>query len=190
MTKYRLLTWINKLKPFLDTHTSHYKDHYRYWTGLLLFVRIFIAILVSLNLINITAIPLLVITILTFLLTAIAWIGGGVYKTWPRNLLECSFFINLGILAVSTLFILKIGGNQEALTYTSGSIALTKFFGILVYHIYHQARKLSILKKWGLALTTKFNKLQKDEGEKDDFIESIHQLTYTTVGLREPLLDT
>ena len=47
-----------------------------------------------------------------------------------------------------------------------------------------------MLKKWSLALATKkFNKLQNDGGEKDELIESVQQMTYTTVGLREPILD-
>ena len=36
----RLFSWIDKLKPFLDTHTGPYKDKARFWTGLLLLVRI------------------------------------------------------------------------------------------------------------------------------------------------------
>ena len=189
LTKYRLLKWINKLKPVLDAHTVHYRDHYRYWTGLLLLVRAVIAIIVSLNLTNITAIPLLIITIIMFLLTATAWSGGGVYRTWPRNLLECSFFLNLGILAVSTMFVLKIGGNQEALFYTSGTIALLEFLGILVYHIYYQAKKLRRVREWGSATLAMCIKKPKDEEENVDLIESTHKVTHTTVDLREPLLE-
>ena len=189
LTKYRLLKWINKLKPFLDAHTGHYRDHYRYWTGLLLLVRVVIALLVSLNLTNITAAPLLVVTIMMFMLVAAAWSGGGVYRTWPRNLLECSFFVNLGIFAVSTMFVLKIGGNQEALFYTSGTVALLEFLGILVYHVYHQAKKLKRMREWGSAAAAMCVKRPKDKGETVDLVESTHKVTQTTVGLREPLLE-
>ena len=189
LTKYRPLKWINKLKPFLDAHTGHYRDHYRYWTGLLLLVRVVIAIFVSLNLTNITAIPLLIVAVIMFVLIATAWSGGGVYMIWPRNVLECSFFLNLGIFAVSTMFVLKIGGNQEALFYTSGTIALLEFLGILVYHIYHQAKKLRRVREWGSTAMTKCTKRPKDEGENLDLMESTRKVTHTTVGLREPLLE-
>ena len=192
LTKYRLLKWINKLKPFLDAHTGHYRDHYRYWTGLLLLARVIIAIFVSLNLANtVVTVPLLVVTIMMFMLVAIAWSGGGVYRSWPRNLLECSFFLNLGIFAVSTMFVLKIGGNQEALFYTSGTIALLEFLGILVYHIYHQAKKLRRVREWALATVAncKCIKRPKDEEENVDLAESTCKVTHTTVGLREPLLE-
>ena len=185
------MKWINKLKPFLDAHTGHYRDHYRYWTGLLLLARVIIAIFVSLNLANtVMTVPLLVVTIMMFILVAIAWSGGGVYRNWPRNLLECSFFLNLGIFAVSTMFVLKIGGNQEALFYTSGTIALLEFFGILVYHIYHQTKKLRRVREWALATVAKqCIKRPKDEEENVDLVESTCKVTHTTVGLREPLLE-
>ena len=190
LTKYRLLKWINKLKPFLDAHTGHYRDHYRYWTGLLLLVRVVIAIFVSLNLTNITAAPLLIVAIIMFMLIATAWSGGGVYRTWPRNLLECSFFLNLGIFAVSSMFVLKIGGNQEALFYISGTTALLEFLGILVYHVYHQAKKLRRVKQcMGSTEVAMCIKKNKNEGENVDLVESTHKVTHTTVGLREPLLE-
>lgn len=190
LTKYRPLKWINKLKPFLDAHTGHYRDHYRYWTGLLLLARVIIAIFVSLNLTNtVMTVPLLIVTIVMLMLIAIAWSGGGVYRSWPRNLLECFFFLNLGIFAVSTMFVLKIGGNQEALFYTSGTIALLEFLGILVYHTYHQAKKLRRVQEWASATVAKCIKRPKDEGENVDLVESTCKVTHTTVGLREPLLE-
>ena len=189
LTKYRPLKWINRLKPFLDAHTGHYRDHHRYWTGLLLLVRVVIAICVSLNLTNVMPIPLLVVTVTMFMLIATAWSGSGVYRTWPRNLLECSFFLNLGILAVSTMFVLKIGGNQEALFYTSGTIALLEFLGILAYHVYHQTIKLRRLSQWSSAIAGKFSKKDRSEEENVDLIESTHHVTHTIVGLREPLLE-
>ena len=188
LTKYRLLGWINKLKPFLDSHTGHYKDHYRFWTGLLLLVRLIIAVLVSINFSNIVAAPMLVVAILMFLLTAVAWINGGVYKKWPNNLLECSFFVNLGIFSVSTVFVLKIGGNQEAVFYTSGTIALLEFFGIIFYHVYFQINKLAKVRQWRLNTPAMFGKLNKGDGEQVDLIESTHQVTSSDVGLRESLL--
>lgn len=189
LTKYRPLKWINKLKPFLDAHTAHYKDSHRYWTGFLLLARVFIALFVSLNLNNISAIPLLVITILMFAVLTIALSGGGAYRDWPRNVLECSFFINLGILAVSTLFVLKIGGNQRALFYTSGTIALLEFVGITMYHVYCQVSKLSRVRKWSSAVVSKFKKPKKKKEDNFDLTESTQPVTHTTVSFREPLLD-
>ena len=37
---HKPLRWVNKLKPFLDAYQGPYNDKYRYWTGLMLVVRI------------------------------------------------------------------------------------------------------------------------------------------------------
>ena len=193
LTKYRLLKWINKLKPFLDAHTNHLKDDQRNWNGFLLYPKI-ISVSFTFNL-NITT-TLLIITILMFLLIATAWTdGGGVYKTKPRNILDCSFFVNLGILAVSTLFVLKNGGNQEVLFYISGSIALLEFFGIVVFHTYSQAYKLTRVKKWSATVATKLKKLKikiKKNEDNEDVLDprSLPLETHSNVSLREPLLDS
>ena len=35
---YRLLRWVNKLKPLLDAYQGPYRDQFRYWTGLILYM--------------------------------------------------------------------------------------------------------------------------------------------------------
>jgi len=35
-SSFRLLRWVQRLKPLLDAYTEPYKDKYRFWTGLLL----------------------------------------------------------------------------------------------------------------------------------------------------------
>ena len=37
---YKIFGWINQFKPLFDAYTGPYKDNHRYWTGLLLLVRI------------------------------------------------------------------------------------------------------------------------------------------------------
>jgi predicted outer membrane repeat protein len=46
---YKPFHWVNKLKPFFDAYTGPYKDKHRYWTGLLLLVRIVLFIVYSTN---------------------------------------------------------------------------------------------------------------------------------------------
>ena len=37
---WRGLQWVNKLKPFLDSYQAPFKDRYRFWPGVLLFIRL------------------------------------------------------------------------------------------------------------------------------------------------------
>ena len=46
---YKAFFWINKLKPIFDAYSGPYKDKHRYWTGLLLLVRIVVFLLFSVN---------------------------------------------------------------------------------------------------------------------------------------------
>jgi hypothetical protein len=70
----------------------------------------------------------------------------GVYKRWPINILEFSFYLNLCI----TSGFLGINYNKQkhiSVIYTSVSIAAITFFGILVYHCYSQVKSTRAWKK-------------------------------------------
>jgi len=60
-----------------------------------------------------------------------------VYRKFSLNLLEHSFFANLGIVSATTLFTSYINGNQNAVISVSAGIALATFCGIFTYHSYH-----------------------------------------------------
>ena len=70
----------------------------------------------------------------------------GVYKRWPINILEFSFYLNLCI----TSGFLAFNYNKQknvSVVYTSVSIAAIIFFGILVYHCYSQIKSTKAWKK-------------------------------------------
>ena len=77
-----------------------------------------------------------------------------IYKLWYLNVLEASFIINLLVLAIGTYYVELSGGNQNALTYTSVSVAFATFFGIVVYH--------SCLRIKGSKLFEKFTNTRND----------------------------
>ena len=139
--KLRCLSWANyvRMKSFLDAHHAPYKDRHRYWIGLLLLVR-FVLFLVS-AIVDIGSpqdphVNLLMIIISSVVLQIWVWnASGGVYKQWYLNTLESSFILNLNILAGTTYQVRVAGGNQAAVFYTSVSIALVTFIGIIIYHV-------------------------------------------------------
>ena len=51
------------------------------------------------------------------------------------NILESLSFLNLGILALATLYVRNAGGNQTALVCISVGIAFLTFVTILFYHM-------------------------------------------------------
>ena len=132
----RVLFWAQKLKPLFDAYTGPYKDIYRYWTRLLLLVRIILFLVFSMNIrgsadINLLATIVRVLSLITY--TALA---GSVYKTWYLNAIEYSFFLNLGVLSSATLYTSTVSGRgQTAVACTSVSIAFALFIIIVVLHI-------------------------------------------------------
>ena len=135
---YRLLSWMRKIKPFLDAHTGPYKDKYQFWAGLLFLVRITLFISFAANSLGDTSLNLLFVSMMVMLLLGFKWVASGIYKNWLLDTLEASFFLNLGMLSVSSLYI-QTGSSEEGITRDvvssiSLSVAYATFIGILIYH--------------------------------------------------------
>ena len=127
---------MKKLKPLFDAYTGPYKDKHRYWTGLLLLVRIILFLIFSLNILGSANINLLAIIVTVLLLFTHFSVTGGVYKTWHLNIIEYSFFLNLGVLSSATLYTSTVSGEgQTAAAYISVGIAFALFLIIVVFHI-------------------------------------------------------
>jgi predicted outer membrane repeat protein len=192
-SSHRLLSWVNKLKPFIDAHEGPYKDRLRNWTGILLLVRIFLSILNTVNIGDYDDnVILLVIAIVMFILLAFGWVArGGMYKKWPLNILECSFFLNLGILSVATLFVRLSGDRgQYGVIQTSGTIALLELGGVITYHVYMQLFTFKRFRRWKENVLAKVKRKPKKETPPP--LEPNYTTTsmkFTTLSLREPLID-
>ena len=137
-----LLSWVRnpKLKAILDAYHAPYKPKHRYWTGLLLLVRCALFLVFAFNISGNDSINLLVISSTTSGIFIWFAFSGMVYKKWCLNALELSFILNLGILAVTTIYVKVSGGSQAAVAYTSVGIAFLTFVGIVTYHIYLQIK--------------------------------------------------
>ena len=133
-----LSSWVKSpnLKAILDAYHAPYKPKHQYWTGLLLLVRCALFLVFAFNISGNDSVNLLVICSATFGIIVGFALSGMVYKSWCLNALELSFILNLGILAVTTIYVKVSGGSQAAVAYTSVGIAFLTFVGIVTYHIY------------------------------------------------------
>ena len=130
-----MFRWVGRLKPLFDAYAGPYKDRYRFWTGLLLLVRLILYSTFALNVFGEPTLNLLTISLACLSLLAL---GHRVYKKWPLDLLEIFFLLNLGALSTATAYTQSIGGDQAAATYTSVSIALALFILVLSYHFHKE----------------------------------------------------
>ena len=138
---YRCFSWIARLKPVIDAYTALHviKEKCRYWTGLLLAVRLFLMLAFAANVSNEKNINLAAIILSCLFLLTVAWSVGGVYKKSYLNILNASHIVNL---AVSSLLILQEEHISVTIAYFSVSVAFLTMFCVLVYRIYQRVKLL------------------------------------------------
>ena len=98
---WRALGWVNKLKPLFDSYTSPYKDRYRFWSGMLIVVRLPLYLLFAVS--YDSNVRLLGINGMVFLYTLFLC-SLAVYKRWDHLVLEGYFFVNLMAITTTKLF--------------------------------------------------------------------------------------
>ena len=164
LSHYRIVHWIVvKKMPFFENYFSPLKGQHRYWIGVLLVCRS-ILLLVSVSVNDVKAYLLAITTVVVILLVYLANLPSpsrsenmkkyayfsGCYRNWYLSVLESSFFLNLGILSIGTLYLWSTSHynfhtSTPYLSYISVGIVFMQFIGIIVYHSYFSIRKYSNL---------------------------------------------
>ena len=150
LSKMSFFSCMWKLKPFLDAYTGPYTNQGRYWTGLLLVVRLALFVASSFN--HSTGTTSLNVTlanmILVFLLILPWLLQTGIYcKQW-LNVLECLFLLNLTILVTGTQYLLFYHKPhlQKWLTHLSVGLAFIIFILITLYYHICQHESIKLIK--------------------------------------------
>ena len=194
---YKPFRWVNKLKPLFDAYTGPYKDKHRYWTGLLLLVRIGLFIVFSTNTSGDPAINLLAIIVVVMCLLAYLVVFGGIYKNWLLNILENSLLLNLAILSAAILYTTSADKSSHILSQVSVSHTLCTTMLVITHHglmVVLKALKLDM--KVNLKAFWRSNKTDKqlrdqtaDELQQHDMILNGLPVTHSVIELKEPLLE-
>ena len=193
-SSYRVLFWVKRLKPLFDAYTGPYKDRHRYWTGLLLLVRIVLFLIFSLNIRGSSDINLLAISLTVLSLFMHGVLFGTVYKTWSLNVIEYSFFFNLGVLASVTLYMTDVQQGQLGVVYASVSIAFTQFIIIVTFHALQRFRSSHHCNRIYVNLVTKLKVTRSALKQliykpKNPHHNTQPRVTHTRIELRESLLE-
>ena len=155
LLRYRdraIFNWVKyqKLRHFLEPYHAPYNGKYRYWTGLLLFVRAFLYIIAALNFSLDPRVELMsVILIVGGLILLKGVIAKRVYKNWLIDIMEVGIYFNLVAFPALTWYNLDFGGNQVAVAYTSVMITFILLLVVIVFHVLRYTRlyKWSFVKK-------------------------------------------
>ena len=192
---YKVFCWINQFKPLFDAYTGPYKDNHRYWTGLLLLVRIALFTVFSTNTSGDPAINLLAITVTIVCLFAYLALFAGVYKVCLLNILEYSFLLNLIILSVGVLYATSVNNKPvHVVTQISIAITLSVTLVIIAYHMFNMIIKLleahTNIKISTILKNKAANNLANNDGPKECVITELdRQVTHSVVELTEPLIN-
>ena len=139
----RIFHWVGnqKLYLFLEPYHAPYTFKHRYWTGLLLLIRVGLYIFISMvNRSNDPAVNHLATgMVMIGLLLAKSLLGNSqcIYKKWPVEVLEMMSYFNIALYSVTKLYLLETNSNSEdILGYISGTFTFILFLLVFVYHIF------------------------------------------------------
>ena len=146
------------LRLFIVPYHAPYKPKHRYWTGLLLLVRIVVYIISAGTLSMDHTISIIAIGIATSILLMLS--TNRPYKKRPIEVIEIISFTNIICLCLATVFLSKGGQGQDIVACISGSITFIMFLIVLSYHI---LTELCFKTKFGKAFKQKFRRHEDTE---------------------------
>ena len=137
-SSHKCFKWSIRIVPLIEPYFGPLKIAHYYWVGLLLLVRGVLLIILTLTYTTTPSASVLSLVITMALLFVLLSYTGSVYRNKLLSLLECSFFVNLHVLAASVLFIdVELSDfSKEVAVTTSMTIAFIQFLGISFYHLY------------------------------------------------------
>ena len=147
VSHHHLFSWVTRLKPLFDAYTGPFNANARFWTGLLLIVRILILITSAYNSGGDPGKTLDTILVTVVLLLATSHLlSAGLYRQHYLNILESWFLVNLAILSASAKSHYTVRFSTISSHLLVGLAFLTAL-GIIAYHIskVKSTRKLALL---------------------------------------------
>ena len=187
-----IFKWVRyqKLCLFLEPYHAPYTAKYRYWTGLLLFVRVLLFLISVLNFSLDPRVDLLsVILVVGGLILLKGVIAKRVYKNWLLDVMETAIYFNLVVFSALTWYNLDFGGNQVAVAYTSVMIIFILYLGVIVFHVlfYTRLYKCSFVEKAFKWTSSKLLEKKPKEQPPNDAPEELdgYQLERSVVGDQE-----
>ena len=183
---WRVLSWINKLKPFMDAYHAPYRMNKRHWIGIYLLARCGLYVIFACTAVGNYDDNLLA----TFsIIAGLSIVKGRVYEKCYNDFLESSFILNLCVLSVATFYLSKNitddrrDGIQVILSGVSVGIAFVYFIGIVVFHTYQRLESIGLFKS---------NHIFHRFSDREKIIANdvnTETITNSSINLRELLLD-
>ena len=136
-----IFKWVryHRFYLFVEPYHAPYTFKHRYWTGLLLLVRVVLYIASALNVSGAPGVNLLVTGFVMFSLFLLKeTLYNPIYRKLPVEFLETTCYVNIILLSFSSLYTLEAKKDQTVVAYISGTIIVALFFVVLVYHTFSE----------------------------------------------------
>ena len=137
LARFKIFSWWVKLKPFIDAYNGPYRDKYRYWTGLLLLVRVLLVPIIATN----PSIGLKLAVAISVLLLSIMAFTSGLYRHKALDALEIWFILQVILVAF-------LATKNNYMGYVSVTLVIITVICILIFHILYQLNQTEKIKLW------------------------------------------
>ena len=129
-----------KLHHFMAPYHAPYNIDHRYWTGLLLFVRVALYLVFTLNASNDPGVNLLAIAVLGGAVLFLRARVGRIYQSNVIDWIEMMCYSNAILFSSVQLYLLKAGSKEaiDVTSYVSGVIIMMLFLTIILYHMWRE----------------------------------------------------
>ena len=171
-----------RLKPFIDSYTGPYKDKYRFWTGLLLIVRLIVTAVFAYTT---GSLPQVNNYITMFVCVILLYNVRGKYRDKRNTLLESFYLSNLCFTCLLNAVSEHVGFNIKV--YINGvsiGLSLVVFIGIVISHAYVLVSMKYTCRKWNSDRHEEDNTEQKPKICNEEEMHSPARV----INEREPLI--
>ena len=173
----------HKLQLFMDTYNAPYNLDHRYWTGLLLLVRVILYFVAA---VNVSGDPR--VTYLTLLITLGGLMTGkwvlknNLNKMWHNDFLEGITHVNLLIFTAFSWYTFETGKNQSIATHISVAVTLILLIAVVVYHVRTKTNILTTIRNLkNYKFSLKYGKAKKIASEGEESRERLRRTSTFSV---------
>ena len=159
-SNYRLLRWVRntRLNSFMEANIASYTPKHRYWTGLLLFIRVILYLVIAYNTKKPRASFLATALIVTSLLLLMVVVGGNIYRKKFVGFLNSFCYVNLLMLSIAQLYWQNNIKGQRISAEISMAAAFVLLLGVLIYHTIKTLLEISCLSQLKTSTIIKLGK--------------------------------
>ena len=147
---YKWLKWIRntRLNLFMEANLAPYKSNYRYWTGLLLLIRVALYLEIAYNNSYESSTSVLVTGLIAAGLLLLKVWAGGIYKKKTIDYLDSFCYFNLLTLSVVQLYLQAIDSKQQQkfAVKTSVSITFLLLLCVFIVHVINTSLEIPFLR--------------------------------------------